>query len=50
MCISLIFVLKIAEAFVNERVHRFRVNNIELMLISLIVCSVFFDKFCMPQK
>jgi hypothetical protein len=42
--------LKIAEVFVSERVQRFRVNNIGLMLISLIDSSVFFDKFCMPQK
>ena len=42
--------LKIAEAFVNERVYNLRVNNIELMLISLIDYRGNFDKFCMPQN
>ena len=42
--------LKIAEGFVNERVQNRGVNNIELMLISLIDYREIFDKFCMPQN
>jgi hypothetical protein len=35
---------------VNERVQNRGVNNIELMLISLIDYRGIFDKFCMPQN
>jgi hypothetical protein len=50
MCISFICVLKIAEGFMNERVQNNGVDNIELMLISLIDYRGNFDKFCMPQN
>jgi hypothetical protein len=39
-------VLKIAEGFVGERIAIFGVDNIALMLISLIDLTMFFDNFC----
>jgi hypothetical protein len=39
-------VLKIAEGFIGERIAIFGVDNIALMLISLIDLRMFFDNFC----
>lgn len=46
MWISFHLVLKIAEGFIGERIAIFGVDNIALMLISLIDLRMFFDNFC----
>ena len=42
-------VLKIAEGFIGERIAIFGVDNIALMLISLIDSRPNFNKFCNPD-